>query len=96
MELVHDKNNTILYLKKKNDPFKEIGELSYSYVDQDILQIDSIWIEKDYRGNDFAAYLTKYIISFAKDHNLKIIPACAFAKSYFKRYHKIFSDILAN
>lgn len=45
------------------------------------------------KGKGIASALAKYVLEYAKENNLKIIPMCPFIRSYMKR-HKEYKTLL--
>ncbi|MDX8335187.1 MULTISPECIES: GNAT family N-acetyltransferase [Cetobacterium] len=92
MKIVHDEKSSAFYVFENN---LEIGELLYSIKEDNLIKLNSTWIEEDYRNQNLAITLTEAFIEFAKSKNLKIIPICSFSKVYFKRNYEKHHEILA-
>ncbi len=82
MEVVHVKNqNKWLAL---NDEV-QIGELIYE-ITKGNMTISHAEVDAHYRGHKIAEELVLSAIQQARDNQLKVVPACSFAKIVFDRY----------
>jgi hypothetical protein len=62
------------------------------HISADALYIDSTFVPDEYRGQGLADILTKAVIEYAKENNLKTVPVCSYAKLFFERhpeYHNL-------
>ncbi len=73
---------------------KEIGMMSYNIVRGNVMNIYHTEVDEDAEGQGIGTQLVKRGITYARENNLKIDPACEFAKSFFKK-NKDFADVLA-
>ena len=70
------------FLEKEGN---DIAHLSYSRYGESGFIIDHTEVSDQLRGQGAGKALVEKAVSFARDHNLEIIPLCPFAKSVFER-----------
>ena len=72
----------------------EIGLMAYNMIRGNVMNIYHTEVDEDEKGQGIGSQLVKAGITYARAKNLKIEPACEFAKSFFEK-HKDFADVLA-
>jgi predicted GNAT family acetyltransferase len=72
---------------------KRLAEMSYSRSDENQLTIEHTWVDDSLRGQRVGYYLVEAAVNFAREHGIRIIPECPFAKSVFER-ESGFRDVL--
>jgi len=63
------------------------------HIEGNRMYLDSTYTPEEYRGRGIGSELVKASIKYAREHDLLIVPVCAFAVEYFKK-HPEHSDIL--
>ncbi|MFD2917855.1 GNAT family N-acetyltransferase [Psychroserpens luteus] len=93
MEVKHNelKNKGKFYLE---DNGKEIGEMTYVFVDENTIDINHTLIDKSYRGRDLGLLLIDKSAEFMRAHQLKAIPSCPYVDKVFKESTK-YDDLIA-
>lgn len=46
------------------------------------------FVPEELRGKGIGAKLVQYSLNYAKDHQLKVIPSCAFVKSFIAKHQE--------
>ncbi|SEL82003.1 hypothetical protein SAMN04488688_10651 [Paenibacillus sp. cl141a] len=67
------------------DNGKKVAEISYSPQGNGVISIDHTYISPGLRGQGIADELVRKVIDYAREENLKIIPACSYAGHYFDK-----------
>jgi uncharacterized protein len=81
------------FIIKENN--ERLAEMTYSKAGEHLIIIDHTEVSDALRGKGAGKQLVTAAVSFAREHNLKILPLCPFAKSVFDRTPE-FSDVLNN
>lgn len=76
------------------DNGKEIGEMTYVFVDEKTIDINHTLIEKAYRGRDLGLLLIEKSVEFLRANQLKAIPSCPYVDKVFKDTSK-YDDLRA-
>lgn len=58
----------------------QVGEMTFVQVDAQTIKIDHTETFKGHEGKGYARQLVNYGIDYAREHQLKIIPECSYAK----------------
>ncbi|NMM54407.1 GNAT family N-acetyltransferase [Paenibacillus aquistagni] len=61
-----------------------IAEMTYSITRETLYIIDHTFVNENYRGQGLAEQLMSAVVQFARDHQIKLIPLCPFAKKQFE------------
>lgn len=72
---------------------KEVGEITFSSLDEETISIDSTFVEEDYRGGDIARELVRHLVDYAKENNKKVVPVCSYAKKQMES-NKEYQEVL--
>src|SRR6476469_5100280 len=75
---------------------KPIAELVYDQKDPGIMIIEHTEVDKALRGRDLGDQLIYEAVEFARSQNLKILPACSFARAVFKmkkEYRDVYAEV---
>jgi hypothetical protein len=75
------------------DDGKEAGAIFYTSAGELKLILDHTEVDDDYRGQSIGKKILMYIVEFARENNIKIIPLCPYAKSVFDKTESI-RDVL--
>lgn len=70
-----------------------IAEMTYSMAGSDKFIIDHTEVEEAYKGKTLGLQMVKSAVDYAREHNMKIMPLCPFAKKMFDK-HPEFADVL--
>jgi len=77
-----------------DEPDESVTELVYKIRDQNKMVIEHTEVGEKYEGKGIGRKLVVAAINFAREHNMKVLPMCPFAKAVMERdaaYH----DVLA-
>lgn len=80
----------IFYLE---DNGARIAEMTYSMAGDDKMIIDHTEVDQAYGGQGLGEKLVEAGVYYAREHNIKILPLCPFAKAQIQR-HTEWQDIL--
>ncbi|MCX7821036.1 MAG: N-acetyltransferase [Brevinematales bacterium] len=89
MKIYHERENHTFYTVVKN--LKCV--LDYELHGEDI-EIYHTYVPESLRGQGIAAALTEEISKYALENNLKIIPTCSYAVSFYRRNFEKYKNIL--
>lgn len=67
------------------DDGKTVAEITYSPQGNGVISIDHTYISPSLRGQGIADELVRKVIGYAREEDLKIIPACSYAGHYFDK-----------
>ena len=73
---------------------KTLAEMTYSMTGDSIMIIDHTEVDDALRGKNVGYQLVKKAADYAREHQIKIIPLCPFAKSVFDKKRDEFKDVL--
>ena len=62
-----------------------MGKMTYSKAGESLIIIDSTHVEDAYHGQNVGKTLLQAAVDFAREHQLKILPLCPFAKAAFAK-----------
>ena len=65
------------------DAGKEIGLMHYQMQGEDKMIIDHTEVKPEYEGKGLGGELIKAGVEYARQHHIKILPLCPFAKKVF-------------
>lgn len=71
-----------------------LAELVYTMPSDDKIIIEHTEVDKSLEGKGVGKQLVETAVEYARNHSLKIIPLCSFAKGVFDRVSS-FSDVRA-
>ncbi|MCW8960372.1 MAG: N-acetyltransferase [Ignavibacteriaceae bacterium] len=75
------------------DDSKEAGAIFYTSADEKKMILDHTEVDDAYRGQSIGKKILMWIVEFARENNIKIIPLCLYAKSVFDKTESI-RDVL--
>ena len=75
------------------DDSKEAGAIFYTSMGESRIILDHTEVEDTYRGQSIGKKILMYIVEFARENKIKIIPLCPYAKSVFDKTESI-RDVL--
>ncbi|MFZ4861204.1 GNAT family N-acetyltransferase [Sphingobacterium sp. Mn56C] len=73
---------------------KKIGEMTYSVAGPNKIIIDHTEVDTAQKGMGIGKILLEWLVGYARDNSIKIIPLCPFAKAMFDKDVDI-RDVLA-
>lgn len=71
---------------------KRLAEITFSLAGTDKMIIDHTEVDGTLKGQNVGLQLVRVAAQYARDHNMKVMPLCPFAKAVFDKYSE-FSDI---
>ncbi|MEO6314369.1 MAG: GNAT family N-acetyltransferase [Chitinophagaceae bacterium] len=81
----------IFYVQKED---AILAELLYTISPENKMVIEHTEVDDTLTGKGIGLQLVTTAIDYARQHNMKIVPLCSFARSVFKRKPE-FADMLA-
>ncbi len=66
----------------------DYAEMTFAKTSANTINIDYTRVNNKHRGEGLAQQLYKVMVEHARQQNLKIIPACSFVKTMFKKNPK--------
>ena len=64
---------------------QRLAEMTYSWAGDDKFIIDHTWVSELLRGQHVGRQLLDFLVNFARDKGVKILPLCPFSKSVFDK-----------
>ncbi|NMO97012.1 GNAT family N-acetyltransferase [Paenibacillus lemnae] len=62
------------------------AEVNFSSQGDGVISIDHTFVSPELRGQGVAEQLIRKVIEYARQEQLKIIPACAYASHHFEKF----------
>jgi uncharacterized protein len=75
------------------DGDKTAGSIYYTFVGNTRMILDHTEVDDAYHGQSIGKKILMFIVKFARENKIKIIPLCPFAKSVFDKTESI-RDVL--
>lgn len=92
MDIIHEKNDRKgAFIAKVED--RRAGEMTYSQAGTDKIIIDHTEVNPEFKGKGVGKELLYAAVAYAREHHLKIMPLCPFAKATFDKNSDI-QDVL--
>ena len=76
------------------DDDKTAGSIYYTMAGETRMILDHTEVNNDYRGQGIGKKILMYIVDYARQNKIQIIPLCPFTKSVFDKTESI-RDVLA-
>ena len=86
----YDGKQGVFYIE---DAGKEIGLMHYTLAGPAKMVVDHTEVGEGFEGRGFGRQLVKAGVTYAREHQLKIVPRCEFAKKMFD-ITPAFADVL--
>jgi predicted GNAT family acetyltransferase len=67
----------------------EAGRMTYSWAGNDKFIIDHTEVNSEFNGKGLGKKMVLAAVEYAREHKLKIIPLCPFAKAMFEKISEI-------
>ncbi len=90
MDFYHDIENNSFKLDIKG----VLSELVYN-IEGSNIYITKTYVPNQLRGRGIAKDLVLKVVEYARERNLKIIPVCSYALTFFQKYHEKYLDVLS-
>jgi uncharacterized protein len=71
-----------------------LAEMTYSIHGDSLMIIEHTEVSDELRGKNVGYQLVKKAVDYAREHHIKIIPLCPFAKSVFDKKKDELKDVL--
>ena len=93
MEIQHRQEGSkgAFYVEQENNID---AEMTYSMAGESLMIIDHTEVADALRGKNVGYQLVKTAVTFAREHHLKILPLCPFAKAVFEKKKDELGDVL--
>ena len=72
---------------------EKLAEMTYSKAGNSLIIIDHTEVSEKLKGQGAGKQLVQAAVSYAREHNIKILPLCPFAKAVFDKTPD-YSDVL--
>ena len=72
---------------------EKLAEMTYSRAGDSLIIIDHTEVSEKLKGQGAGKQLVQAAVSYAREHNIKILPLCPFAKAIFDKTPD-YSDVL--
>lgn len=89
MDLLYERNR--IYLEDENH--KLLAEVTFPTVDDDTVAINRTFVDHSLRGQGVAANLLEATVKYLAANNLKAIPTCSYALTWFDK-HEEYNDLV--
>lgn len=89
MDLFYEQNR--IYLEDENH--KLLAEVTFPTVDNETVVINHTFVDHSLRGQGIAGDLLEKTVEYLSSQNLKAIPTCSYALTWFDK-HDEYSDII--
>ena len=92
MNIQHEESNTkgAFYIEKDGT---RIAEMTYSKNGDYRIIIDHTEVSEAHKGEGLGKALVFHGVEYAREHNLKVLPLCPYARTVFLRNKEAFSDV---
>ena len=71
-----------------------LAEMTYSMTEDSLMIIEHTDVSDELSGKNVGYLLVNKAVDYAREHHIKILPLCTFAKSVFDRKGEEFKDVL--
>jgi len=90
----------VKFISEKNEPDafnlynegKKIGEMIVEIRDG-AMTVFHTEVDEDMEGRGFAKQLLQSMVGYVREHDLMVVPMCAYVGAEFKRHPDLYSDI---
>ena len=82
LNIIHDPDEQRFYADLEG----EEAELSYNYLEDDLLDFDYTFVPKKYRNKGVSDALVQAGLEFVKSRNFMFVPSCNAVEVYLKRH----------
>lgn len=62
-----------------------VGSLTYSFISDRLISIDSTFVDSNYRSRGIADKLMHNLVEIMETNNYKCIPVCSYAVNWFNK-----------
>lgn len=92
MNIQHEESNTkgAFFIEKDGD---RIAEMTYSKNGDYRIIIDHTEVSEAHKGEGLGKALVFRGVEYAREHNLKVLPLCPYARVVFRRHKEEFADV---
>lgn len=80
----------LFYIEENGE---KLAEMTYSKAGDSLIIIDHTEVSEKLKGQGAGKQLVQASVSYAREHNIKILPLCPFAKAVFDKTPD-YSDVL--
>lgn len=93
MQIQHQevKNKGAFFIEQEGE---WVAEMTYSKHQPDKIFIDHTEVDENLQGQNVGTQLLQAAVEFARTNNLKIVPACDFAREMLQKKEE-FSDVVS-
>ena len=82
MEFIHNENQIVSF----SNEGKPLAEITFPYIDAGTVEINHTFVDASLRGQGIAGKLMTELISELEKRNLKAVPTCSYAVSWFEKH----------
>lgn len=77
-----------------NEQGNLITEATYETLENNVINVDHVYVNPEYRGQGIAEKTMLAIIDYIRKHNLKVTATCSYASTWFAKHEDEYADIL--
>ncbi|GAA4295000.1 GNAT family N-acetyltransferase [Nibribacter koreensis] len=82
LEIIHDEEDLRFYVPLGD----EEAEMTYSYTEDNVLDLDYTFVPETYRNQGIADQLVQAGLEFVKAKGFRFIPSCPVVEAYAQRH----------
>jgi len=75
-------NKGMFYIEEEGNI---LAEMTYAHSDPEHIIIEHTQVDDELKGQNVGFTLVNHAVEYARQHNLKIMPVCPFAKAVFDK-----------
>lgn len=87
-------NETDGYIEVFDQDFK-VGEITFIYMDKQIINVNHTYVNPKYRGKGIAKKLIEKLVEMSRNNELKILASCPYVKAELSNSYK-YNDLIFN
>lgn len=72
-----------------------VGQMTFVQENDHLIRVDHTLVESEYEGQGVAGKLTRHMIDYAHQKQLRVIPECSYVQVYFERHTEDVNEIWA-
>ncbi|NPV00563.1 MAG: N-acetyltransferase [Brevinematales bacterium] len=89
--VVHDPENKTFFIEA--DGYRSY--MKYRKISDTVLEYYTTYVPEELRSRGLAQQVVKTALDFARENNMKVIPACSFVDKYLQK-NKEYQDLRSN
>ena len=94
MQFQHEDNGQLGQFFAVDAAGERVAEITYVWSSEYTVIANHTWVDDSLRGQGVARQLLDFLVEFAREKNLKILPTCSYVEVMFRR-DESFADVKA-